>query len=145
MYFLATNVFREEIAWPNQWTKILKNVVRIAGPLQSTRWSPTAEQLMALEELYRNGTRTPTAQQIQEITSKLRRFGKIEGKNVFYWFQNHKARDKKKQRLKMEAAARSNLHVVHNNHYSKTFDQTNQSGKFLIITNILFSFFFSYN
>ncbi|KAL5553427.1 hypothetical protein UlMin_040828 [Ulmus minor] len=80
--------------------------------LQSTRWSPTPEQLLALEELYRHGTRTPTAQQIQQITLKLRRFGKIEGKNVFYWFQNHKARDRKKQRRKMleaqQAAQRQN-------------------------------------
>ncbi|KAK2999241.1 hypothetical protein RJ639_022754 [Escallonia herrerae] len=61
------------------------------------RWNPTPEQLQALQEIYRSGTRTPTAEQIQLIAAKLRRFGKIEGKNVFYWFQNHKARERQKR------------------------------------------------
>lgn len=32
----------------------------------------------------------------------LRQYGKIEGKNVFYWFQNHKARERQKKRLTVE-------------------------------------------
>ena len=71
----------------------------------SSRWNPTPEQLRALEELYRRGTRTPSADQIQHITSQLRRYGKIEGKNVFYWFQNHKARERQKRRRQMESAS----------------------------------------
>ncbi|KAG2385138.1 WUSCHEL-related homeobox 1 PFS2-like protein [Vigna angularis] len=71
----------------------------------SSRWNPTREQLRALEELYRRGTRTPSAEQIQHITSQLRRFGNIEGKNVFYWFQNHKARERQKRRRQMESEA----------------------------------------
>ncbi|CAA2961450.1 wuschel related homeobox 2 [Olea europaea subsp. europaea] len=43
-----------------------------------------------LESLYMQGLRTPSAQQIQQITNRLRAFGQIEGKNVFYWFQNDK-------------------------------------------------------
>lgn len=75
---------------------------------QSSRWSPTPAQLLVLEELYRQGTKTPTAEQIQQIASQLRRFGKIEGKNVFYWFQNHKARERQKRRRReMEEAAAS--------------------------------------
>lgn len=69
----------------------------------SSRWNPTPEQLRALEELYRHGTRTPSADQIQQITAQLRRYGKIEGKNVFYWFQNHKARERQKRRRQMES------------------------------------------
>lgn len=42
--------------------------------------------------------RTPNAQQIEQITDQLGKFGKIEGKNVFYWFQNHKARERQKQK-----------------------------------------------
>ncbi|KAL2938838.1 WUSCHEL-related homeobox 1 [Bienertia sinuspersici] len=68
----------------------------------SSRWNPTPEQLRALEELYRRGTRTPSAEQIQHITSQLRRYGKIEGKNVFYWFQNHKARERQKRRRQLQ-------------------------------------------
>ncbi|KAI4313775.1 hypothetical protein L6164_026729 [Bauhinia variegata] len=65
---------------------------------QSSRWTPTPAQLLVLEELYRQGKVSPTAEQIQQITLQLRRFGKIEAKNVFYWFQNHKARDRQKRR-----------------------------------------------
>ncbi|XP_047340115.1 WUSCHEL-related homeobox 1-like [Impatiens glandulifera] len=71
----------------------------------SSRWNPTPEQLQTLEELYRRGTRTPSADQIQHITAQLRRFGKIEGKNVFYWFQNHKARERQKRRRQLETSS----------------------------------------
>ncbi|KAJ4840596.1 hypothetical protein Tsubulata_021431 [Turnera subulata] len=73
----------------------------------SARWSPTPEQLMALEEMYRCGTKTPTADQIQQIAAQLRRFGKIEGKNVFYWFQNHKARERQKRRRRQNHNAQN--------------------------------------
>ncbi|XVE70118.1 hypothetical protein DITRI_Ditri10aG0045700 [Diplodiscus trichospermus] len=63
-----------------------------------TRWNPTQEQIGILEMLYRSGMRTPNAQQIEEITVQLGKYGKIEGKNVFYWFQNHKARERQKQK-----------------------------------------------
>ncbi|KAL5761049.1 hypothetical protein ACOSP7_019546 [Xanthoceras sorbifolium] len=68
----------------------------------TSRWNPTPEQLLSLEEMYRRGLRTPSAEQIQRIAAQLRRFGKIEGKNVFYWFQNHKARERQKRRREME-------------------------------------------
>ncbi|WOL12543.1 hypothetical protein Cni_G21310 [Canna indica] len=67
----------------------------------STRWCPTPEQLMILEELYRSGVRTPDASQIQQITTHLSCYGRIEGKNVFYWFQNHKARERQKLRRRL--------------------------------------------
>ncbi|KAL7148586.1 hypothetical protein ABFS83_06G188600 [Erythranthe nasuta] len=63
-----------------------------------SRWNPTKEQINMLEGLYKQGLRTPTAEQIQQITVRLRDFGHIEGKNVFYWFQNHKARQRQKQK-----------------------------------------------
>ncbi|KAF2305508.1 hypothetical protein GH714_006054 [Hevea brasiliensis] len=76
----------------------------------SSRWNPTPEQLLALEEMYRRGTRTPTAEQIQQIAAQLRRFGKIEGKNVFYWFQNHKARERQKRRREVETSCKVRKH-----------------------------------
>ncbi|GFQ06764.1 protein wuschel [Phtheirospermum japonicum] len=70
----------------------------------STRWSPTSEQIRILKELYyNNGVRSPSAEQIQRISAKLRQYGKIEGKNVFYWFQNHKARERQKKRFTAHA------------------------------------------
>ncbi|KAK4770516.1 hypothetical protein SAY87_031048 [Trapa incisa] len=67
-------------------------------PPRGTRWNPTQEQIGILETLYGGGMRTPDAQQIEQITAQLRNYGKIEGKNVFYWFQNHKARERQKQK-----------------------------------------------
>ncbi|KAE8665207.1 WUSCHEL-related homeobox 4 [Hibiscus syriacus] len=63
-----------------------------------TRWNPTQEQIGILEMMYRGGMRTPNAQQIEQITAQLSEYGKIQGKNVFYWFQNHKARERQKQK-----------------------------------------------
>ncbi|KAK6115935.1 hypothetical protein DH2020_008204 [Rehmannia glutinosa] len=72
-------------------------VIKFAQP-GGTRWNPTQEQIGILEMLYRSGMRTPNAQQIEQITAQLGKYGKIEGKNVFYWFQNHKARERQKQK-----------------------------------------------
>ena len=69
-----------------------------SGTPSSSRWNPTKEQIGVLEGLYNQGIRTPSAEQIQQITSRLRAYGHIEGKNVFYWFQNHKARQRQKQK-----------------------------------------------
>lgn len=81
------------------------NKIEEVGMVASSRWNPTPEQLYGLEEIYRSGTRTPSANQIQQIALKLRRFGKIEGKNVFYWFQNHKARERQKRRQQLNSSS----------------------------------------
>ncbi|XVE52542.1 hypothetical protein DITRI_Ditri02bG0130100 [Diplodiscus trichospermus] len=62
------------------------------------RWNPTTEQVKVLTDLFRSGLRTPTTDQIQKISTQLSFYGKIESKNVFYWFQNHKARERQKRR-----------------------------------------------
>uniref|UniRef100_A0A0A9HK03 Homeobox domain-containing protein n=1 Tax=Arundo donax TaxID=35708 RepID=A0A0A9HK03_ARUDO len=64
----------------------------------TTRWNPSPEQIKVLEMLYRGGMRTPNSFQIERITEELGKYGRIEGKNVFYWFQNHKARERQKQK-----------------------------------------------
>ena len=66
--------------------------------LANSRWTPTKEQIGVLEGLYLQGMRTPTAEQIQQVTARLREHGPIEGKNVFYWFQNHKARQRQREK-----------------------------------------------
>ncbi|GLT89148.1 hypothetical protein SLE2022_071460 [Rubroshorea leprosula] len=62
------------------------------------RWNPTTEQVKVLTELFRSGLRTPSTDEIQKISTQLSFYGKIESKNVFYWFQNHKARERQKRR-----------------------------------------------
>ncbi|CAI9754550.1 unnamed protein product [Fraxinus pennsylvanica] len=77
-----------------------------------SRWNPTKEQINMLESLYMQGLRTPSAEQIQQITEKLRVYGHIEGKNVFYWFQNHKARQRQKQKQENIAYLNRFLHTT---------------------------------
>ncbi|KAH9766988.1 hypothetical protein WN944_017973 [Citrus x changshan-huyou] len=62
------------------------------------RWNPTSEQVKVLTDLFTSGLRTPSTDQIQKISTQLSFYGKIESKNVFYWFQNHKARERQKRR-----------------------------------------------
>ncbi|XP_073291105.1 uncharacterized protein [Primulina huaijiensis] len=81
-----------------------------SGP-GGSRWNPTKEQINILESMYRQGLRTPSAEQIQQITARLRAFGHIEGKNVFYWFQNHKARQRQKQKQESFAYFNRFLHA----------------------------------
>ncbi|KAK1398566.1 Homeobox domain-containing protein [Heracleum sosnowskyi] len=71
---------------------------RGGGSPSTHRWNPTKEQINILENMYQQGARTPSAEQIQDITTKLKVYGHIEGKNVFYWFQNHKARQRQKEK-----------------------------------------------
>ncbi|KAI3903899.1 hypothetical protein MKW92_032894 [Papaver armeniacum] len=63
----------------------------------NSRWNPKKEQIDMLEGFYKAGIKTPSAQEIQHMTSKLKVYGDVEAKNVFYWFQNHKARQKQRQ------------------------------------------------
>ncbi|GMI97030.1 PRESSED FLOWER 1, PRESSED FLOWER, WUSCHEL RELATED HOMEOBOX 3 [Hibiscus trionum] len=95
------------------------------SPAGSTRWCPTPEQVMILEEMYRSGIKTPNASQIQQITSHLSFYGKIEGKNVFYWFQNHKARERQKLRRKLSKQLQLQQQLYHhpnNHHFLHYFD-----------------------
>ncbi|KAL6182177.1 hypothetical protein ACLB2K_043600 [Fragaria x ananassa] len=78
-----------------------------AAPLRRSRWTPTPEQVMALKEMYRCGLKTPTAKQIQLVTVQLRNYGRIEGKNVFYWFQNYRARERQKRRRQVMSMYKS--------------------------------------
>ncbi|KAE8656848.1 WUSCHEL-related homeobox 3 [Hibiscus syriacus] len=79
----------------------------------SSRWCPTPQQLMMLEEMYRSGITNPNSTQIQHITSQLSLYGKIEGKNVFYWFQNHKARHRQKLRKKLTRQLQHHHQLLH--------------------------------
>ncbi|KAL5227283.1 hypothetical protein ABZP36_015548 [Zizania latifolia] len=69
------------------------------------RWNPTAEQVKVLTELFRAGLRTPSTEQIQRISTHLSAFGKVESKNVFYWFQNHKARERHHHKKRRRCAS----------------------------------------
>ncbi|XP_059072883.1 WUSCHEL-related homeobox 4-like isoform X2 [Cryptomeria japonica] len=50
-----------------------------------------------LNSKFASGTRNPSVDEINRITAELQRHGPVEGKNVFFWFQNAAARDKLKK------------------------------------------------
>ena len=61
------------------------------------RWTPTPVQLQILERIFDQGTGTPSKQKNKEITSELSQHGQISETNVYNWFQNRRARSKRKQ------------------------------------------------
>lgn len=63
------------------------------------RWTPTPVQLQILERLFEQGNGTPSKQKIKEITSELSQHGQISETNVYNWFQNRRARSKRKQQV----------------------------------------------
>ncbi|XP_076924613.1 WUSCHEL-related homeobox 5-like [Bidens hawaiensis] len=83
------------------------------------RWNPTNEQVKVLTDLFRSGLRTPSTDQIQKISSQLSFYGKIESKNVFYWFQNHKARERQKRRRVYVETNQNDYDLNHVSHVTK--------------------------
>lgn len=104
-----------------------------------SRWCPTPEQVMLLEGMYRGGLKTPTATQIQQITARLSIYGKIQGKNVFYWFQNHKARDRQKLRKKlMTLYQQHRLYPTHDHPFLPPLHQVIDQFKFFLYKIYIF-------
>ncbi|KAI3721098.1 hypothetical protein L2E82_32102 [Cichorium intybus] len=94
---------------------------RSGGGAKCGRWNPTNEQVKVLTDLFRSGLRTPSTDQIQKISSQLSFYGKIESKNVFYWFQNHKARERQKRR-RVYVEYDQNDHNVAKQHFAEVTD-----------------------
>ncbi|KAK8648858.1 hypothetical protein V6N13_129600 [Hibiscus sabdariffa] len=69
------------------------------------RWTPTPLQLQILENIYEQGTGTPGKQKIKEIASELVQHGQISETNVYNWFQNRRARSKRKLQASTAASA----------------------------------------
>ncbi|XP_031103254.1 WUSCHEL-related homeobox 7-like [Ipomoea triloba] len=84
------------------------------------RWKPTVEQLQILKDLYYNQMiRRPSTEEIERISLRLRQLGKIEGKNVFYWFQNQRNRERHPRKRPVTAIiAPPGLPDLHNNNYN---------------------------
>lgn len=69
------------------------------------RWTPTPVQLQILERIFDQGNGAPSKQKIKEITADLLQHGQISETNVYNWFQNRRARSKRKQ----QAAVSNNV------------------------------------
>lgn len=70
------------------------------------RWTPTPVQLQILERIFDQGIGTPSKEKIKDITAELGQHGQISETNVYNWFQNRRARSKRK--LQNVAAPSSN-------------------------------------
>ena len=73
------------------------------------RWTPTPVQLQILERIFEQGNGTPSKQKIKEITSELGQHGQISESNVYNWFQNRRARSKRKQQSTTPAYGESEV------------------------------------
>ncbi|CAN0909150.1 WUSCHEL-related homeobox 8 [Linum grandiflorum] len=72
------------------------------------RWTPTPVQLQILEQIFEQGNGTPTKQKIKEITTQLSQHGQISETNVYNWFQNRRARSKRKQHQNVSSSTAAN-------------------------------------
>lgn len=63
------------------------------------RWTPSQIQLQLLEKHFKEGTGTSNKQRIKDITAELIQHGPISETNVYNWFQNRRARSKRRQQL----------------------------------------------
>ncbi|KAL0289395.1 UNVERIFIED_CONTAM: WUSCHEL-related homeobox 8, partial [Sesamum angustifolium] len=61
------------------------------------RWTPTPMQLQILERIFNQGTHSVGRPKVQELTAELLQHGQISETNVYNWFQNRRARSKRKQ------------------------------------------------
>lgn len=73
------------------------------------RWTPTAVQLQILERIFDQGNGTPSKQKITDITKDLSQHGQISEANVYNWFQNRRARSKRKLQVSASNAGESEL------------------------------------
>ncbi|PNX77427.1 WUSCHEL-related homeobox 9-like protein, partial [Trifolium pratense] len=64
------------------------------------RWTPRPQQVQILEDIFNSGMMSPPKEEIKKIRERLLEYGPVGHVNVFYWFQNRKARKLKQTKPK---------------------------------------------
>ncbi len=77
-------------------------------PPTRVRWTPSQIQFQILERLFEQDNGTPNKQHLKEIADELRQHGQIAETNVYNWFQNRKARAKRRHQ---QVARRCRTHL----------------------------------
>eukprot|EP00238_Polyblepharides_amylifera_P011697 CAMPEP_0196582854 /NCGR_PEP_ID=MMETSP1081-20130531/40981_1 /TAXON_ID=36882 /ORGANISM="Pyramimonas amylifera, Strain CCMP720" /LENGTH=193 /DNA_ID=CAMNT_0041903561 /DNA_START=194 /DNA_END=778 /DNA_ORIENTATION=+ len=62
----------------------------------ATRWIPTAEQVQVMEEAFAAGHVAPSKAKLKDLSMQLMQLGPVGEANLYNWFQNRKARAKKR-------------------------------------------------
>ena len=89
------NIFHTEGALSHNY--VPKKERERTVPVAKTRWHPKPDQIQILEAIVNSGMVNPPSEEIKRIRGQLEEFGHVEDANVFYWFQNRKARVKRKR------------------------------------------------
>ena len=103
-FFQSTSTHRFLLKKAQQKAQESREMAEGQSSHSSNSWNSTNEQIALLEATYSQGIRIPSRDQIDQIASRLRVYGNIEGKNVFYWFQNRKACEKQRQKQERMAS-----------------------------------------
>ncbi|KAH8947744.1 hypothetical protein BDL97_11G058800 [Sphagnum fallax] len=77
-------------------------------PPTRVRWTPSQIQFQILERLFEQDNGTPNKQHLKEIADELRQHGQIAETNIYNWFQNRKARAKRRHQ---QVAQRCRTHL----------------------------------
>lgn len=104
LVLLALIRLAEQVTYKRNYKKYSRFVCDMACDQRAStkvpgrsRWNANQQQLQTLEGMFEQGNgNTPNKARIKEIALELSQYGQISETNVYNWFQNRKARAKRK-------------------------------------------------
>ncbi|KAK2402483.1 WUSCHEL-related homeobox [Trifolium repens] len=106
------------------------------------RWIPRQEQIQILEDIFNSGMMNPPREEIKKIRERLQEYGPVGEINVFYWFQNRKARINKQtqpnnipRKRKSKNSAAQTITIPYNSFSSSSSYYQNASPNEIVVPN----------